>query len=172
MQCVYDIIYRMDTTRHKDMEVAALRVLDAYDINKPVVDVVKIAEGEGVKIKEIEMPKEYENVAGFYDKNTRTIYVEKKDFPERKLFSIAHELGHLFLQHQNATVLFRITRDDASYPVEEKEANSFAAHLLMPEFMLREYMRKYNLTKADYSKMAKIFGVPKSSMLHQLDRLR
>ncbi|MBX4206466.1 ImmA/IrrE family metallo-endopeptidase [Candidatus Parcubacteria bacterium] len=162
----------MDTTRHKEIEIEALKVLDDYEIADPVVNVAKIAEGQNVKIKEIEMPEGYGNVAGFYDKNTKAIYVEKKDPPQRKLFSIAHELGHLILQHQNATVLFRITREDAAYPLQEKEANSFAAHLLMPEFMLRKYMQKYNLTKADYGTMAKIFGVPVSSMLHQLERLK
>src|SRR3989338_10997484 len=123
----------------RGIENRALQILDAYNISKPVVDVAKIAKGENLKIKEINMPEGYEGVAGFYNKDERTIYVEVNDTPNRKLFSIAHELGHIFLNHQHATVLFRITREEGQYPQEESEANSFAAHLLMPDFMVRDY---------------------------------
>jgi Zn-dependent peptidase ImmA (M78 family) len=156
----------------KQIENKALQILEAYDINKPVVDVAKIADGEGIKIKEINMPSEYKNVAGFYDKSSKIIYIEASDSPKRKLFSVAHELGHVFLGHQHTTVLYRITREDGEYSTEEKEANSFAAHLLMPDFMLRECMKKYNLYRSDYKIMADIFGVPISSMQYTLDFLK
>lgn len=155
-----------------DIENKALRVLEDYKIEKPVVDVAKIAKGLGIEIKEINMPKGYEDVAGFYDEAKKIIYVEKNDPPQRKLFSIAHELGHVFLGHKHATVLFRITRKDAKYPKEESEANSFAAHLLMPDYMIEDYMSKYNLSKSDYTVLANIFGVPVSSMRHTLERLK
>ncbi len=158
-----------DEIDQKEIEARALRVLDDNDIIKPVVDVAKIAKSKDINIKEIAMPTEYNNdVAGFYDKDKKVIYVEITDSPQRKLFSIAHELGHVFLNHQNATVLYRITRKDTLYSKEERAANSFAAHLLMPEFMLREFMVKYNLTRSDYKIMAGIFGVPVSSMRHTL----
>jgi len=163
------MIYDID---HKEIEIRALRVLDAYNITEPVVDVTKIAKGEGIEIKEIKMPSEYSKVAGFYDKQKRTIYIEESDTPQRKLFSIAHELGHYFLDHKNYTVLFRIPKEDMEYPKEESAANSFAAHLLMPEFMLEDYLKKYNLSRSDYKIMAKIFGVPISSMKLTLEYLK
>ena len=156
----------------KEIEARALRVLDKYGITEPVVDVVEIANGEGIKIKEVEMPEEYKNVAGFYDKKEKTIFIAVNDTPQRKLFSVAHELGHIFLNHQNATVLYRITREDTNYSKEEREANSFAAHLLMPEYMINEYMDKYDLRRSDYKIMAKMFGVPEKSMRHTLEFLR
>jgi len=154
------------------IEISALKVLEANDITEPVVDVAKIAKSEGIEIKEINMPKDYESVAGFYDKKAKVIYIEKNDSPERKLFSIAHELGHVFLNHQHATVLYRITREEGQYPQEESEANSFAAHLLMPDFMVRDYLERFNLSKSDYRVMASIFGVPMSSMKHTLEWLK
>ncbi len=157
---------------HNRIEYKANTVLEAYDIKKPVVDVAKIAKGEGIDIKEINMPEGYSGVAGFYDKSNKVIYIEKNDPPQRKLFSIAHELGHVFLNHQHTTVLFRITREDGKYQAEESAANSFAAHLLMPRFMLEEYMQKYNLSKADYKVLASIFGVPISSMEYTLEYLK
>jgi len=38
----------------------------------------------------------------------------------------------------------------------------------MPDFMLKKYLKKYNLTKSDHLEMAKIFGVSDSGMEHTL----
>lgn len=157
---------------HDEIENKALDVLEAYGITKPVVDVAKIAKGEGIEIKEIAMPQEYDSVAGFHDKDKKFIYVNVNDSGPRKLFTIAHELGHIFLGHKNYNVLFRIPKKDSKYGTEEMGANSFAAHLLMPDFMLREYMGKYNLSKLDYRVMADIFGVPLSAMKPTLERFK
>jgi Zn-dependent peptidase ImmA (M78 family) len=156
---------------HNEIENKAWDVLDAYNINKPVVNVAEIAKGEGIEIKEIEMPKGYDGVAGFFDKAKKIIYVNVDDVPARKLFTVAHELGHIFLEHKTYSVLFRVPRKDVNYSKEEKEANSFAAHLLMPRFMLREYLQKYNLARSDYKVMADIFGVPVTSMKPSLEYL-
>jgi Zn-dependent peptidase ImmA (M78 family) len=157
---------------HFLIENKALDVLDQNNITKPVVNAIKIAENVGFNIKEIDMSKEYADVAAFHDNKTRVIYVAAKDKPSRKLFSIAHELGHIFLGHQNYEVLFRIPNENGAYSKNEKEANSFAAHLLMPEFMVQEYLDKYSLTKVDYVKMSNIFGVPIVAMRDTLERLR
>ena len=39
----------------------------------------------------------------------------------------------------------------------------------MPEFMVREYMEKYRLSKSDYKKMSEIFGVPIVAMKVRLE---
>jgi Zn-dependent peptidase ImmA (M78 family) len=161
------------SVNHDGIKALASKVLEDNDIMEPVVDVAKIAKSKGIEIKEINMPSEYSEVAGFYDKAKKIIYVEATDHPRRKLFSIAHELGHVFLNHQNATVLYRKTKKDDGddYSNEEKEANSFADHLLMPDFMLKEYLRKFNLSASDYGIMADLFGVPTTSMKHTLQYL-
>lgn len=150
----------------------ALDVLDKYDITEPVVNVMEISKGVGVEIKEMKMSQEYKDVAGFYDAGSEIIYINSSDKPTRKLFTIAHELGHIFLEHKNYSVLFRVPKKDTSYTKAEKEANCFAANLLMPDFMLKTYMTKYNLTINDSSKMAEIFGVPLVSMIKKLEYLK
>src|SRR5690606_30495530 len=52
---------------------------------------------------------------------------------ERWIFSAAHELGHL-LRHLDAYDV----RHHEEKPDEEKEANEFAAHFLMPEHLFRQ----------------------------------
>ena len=157
---------------HNHTENEALSVLEAYNITKPVVNAADIAKKEGYEIKEIEMPNGYDDVAGFYDKDKKTIYVNASDHPTRKLSTIAHELGHIFLGHSSYPVLFRVPKKDEGYLKKESEANSFAAKLLMPEFMVREYLQKYDLSRSDYRVMASMFGVPMSSMKHTLEWLK
>ncbi len=154
------------------IEGMTLDVLDEAGIEKPVVNAVEIARKQGISVKEIEMPEGYSDVAGFYNKGEKTIYVAKDDKPVRKLFTVAHELGHYFLGHENYSVLLRIPKADAIYPKEEKEANIFAADLLMPEFMMQEYLKKYNFSHSDYVEMSKIFGVPIQAMKNQLEYIK
>lgn len=157
--------------RKDSIEQEALRLLENYNITKPVVNAVDVAQKMGITVAEVSMPPAYKDVAGFYNKDSKTIYVAAEDSATRKLFTVAHEIGHVLLGHENYSVIFRMPRQDAIYPSEEKESNIFAADFLMPEFMLREYMEKYNLTTDDYKRLATIFGVPISSMKHQLKHL-
>src|SRR3989344_6045112 len=113
------------------IENTAFDVLDEAGIEEPVVDAVKIASSRSIAVKEIEMPENFSDVAGFYNNKEKTIYVAKMDKPVRKLFTVAHELGHIFLGHKQYDVLFRIPKPDVSYTRAEKEANIFAPDSIM-----------------------------------------
>ena len=162
----------METNDTARIERIAWDVLDNAGIEEPVVNAVEIAKKQNISVKEIEMPKEYSDVAGFYSEEEKIIYVAKDDKPVRKLFTVAHELGHYFLGHKNYSVLLRIPKADAVYSKEEKEANIFAADLLMPEFMVKEYLKKYDFSHSDYVKMSEIFGVPIQAMKNQLEYIK
>ena len=56
----------------------------------------------------------------------------------RQRFTIAHELGHLLLRHTKGYGVFNLDSKD----VNEKEANIFAAELLIPSNMLKNDIRK------------------------------
>lgn len=83
----------------------------------------------------------------------RTIYIRRDDKPmTRKLFSIAHEIGHWML-HSRDKERPRINFSDNPVideivTAEEQEANAFAAELLMPydevrNFIVRGYGIEY-----------------------------
>ncbi|MDD3531113.1 MAG: ImmA/IrrE family metallo-endopeptidase [Candidatus Pacebacteria bacterium] len=153
-----------DDINHAEIAEKADAILDKFGITEPVVDAVRIANGLGFKVKEITMPPRYFDVAGFYNNKDKTIYVQASDKPWRKLFTVAHEIGHNVLGHKNYEVLFRVQNKDQRYSEVEREANSFAASLLMPNWMLNRYLDAYGLTKKDYREMAKIFGVSEKAM--------
>jgi Zn-dependent peptidase ImmA (M78 family) len=75
-----------------------------------------------------------------YRPRQRRIEVNAKHLEVRRRFSIAHELGHFFLGHEQIDVEHGIREifgdEEESYQVagdREKEANAFATELLMPK---------------------------------------
>lgn len=78
----------------------------------------------------------------------------------RRRFTIAHELGHIVMHHIPIRVELRSD-------IKEKEANAFAADLLMPADEVRHCMLQ-GMTVSD---MASYFGVSVSAMSVRLDML-
>lgn len=59
------------------------------------------------------------------------IFYNQDEMIERVRFSIAHELGHYVMNH-----ITNLDKDDDLYQIQEHEANTFAAQLLMPYQLL------------------------------------
>lgn len=101
----------------------------------------------------------------------------------RQRFTIAHELGHLFL-HNNGVLDGVYVDRSAEYTIEfrnevsssgevrkEREANAFAAALLMPKSLLLEEIEQHHLNLADDDSLivlAKKFNVSVSAMAYRL----
>ena len=64
------------------------------------------------------------------------IFYNEQEKTERVRFSIGHELGHYLLGHD-----FNLPKGD-QYDRQEVETNFFAAQLLMPEQILREFQKR------------------------------
>lgn len=135
-----DLDYRPNYARVKSY-VRSIR--DEFGIFSPPVNPVEIARNMGIDVRFVKFNAENQNVSGFYDPDENVIYVNKDEFPLRQTFTIAHELGHAVLHREWAKsadyrVFMRDDRTDHGEP-HEKEANAFAAHLLVPRDLLNEY---------------------------------
>ncbi|MEM8820124.1 MAG: ImmA/IrrE family metallo-endopeptidase [Pseudomonadota bacterium] len=124
-------------------EVSAL--LGKYDIDEPPVDPVRLARNEGLGVRFVSFAGDYSAVSGFYDPGENAIYVNEDEYPLRQTFTIAHELGHAKLHRDWAasadySLLWRDQSKNAD-DFHEKEANAFAAHLLVPRKFLEKYYR-------------------------------
>jgi Zn-dependent peptidase ImmA (M78 family)/transcriptional regulator with XRE-family HTH domain len=84
---------------------------------------------------------------------------------ERWIFTAAHELGHLLL-HLGAYQVDNMTEDDD----EEKEADIFAAHFLMPEHLFQKELKDAaGLSWYDrVFKLKRIFRVSYRSVLYRI----
>jgi Zn-dependent peptidase ImmA (M78 family) len=121
-----------------------------YGITTVPVNLDKLTKRAGIAVK-------YENfdevLSGFvYQKHgIKYIGVNSEHTNTRKRFTIAHELGHLFL-HKNISVnydqgvmLFRDSHASDGTDLREIQANQFAAELLMPEDSVRDEVAKLGL---------------------------
>lgn len=139
----------------------AQQVLDANFAHETPIRVTDIAQNYGLQIKIVDLGAYQSDVAGFIDSKTKTIFVNKNDGVTRQAFTIAHELGH-WLMHQNElkskpdkyAILYRRPLGEPNPDPVEKQANTFAAALLVP----KELLEKYKDVK-DHGKIADIFGV-------------
>lgn len=89
-----------------------------------------------------------EETAGILDREARTLMIADKFRYETRRFTAAHEIGH-FVLHEGLkeTMLHRdrpiggLTRDGGNKPFYEREADHFAACLLMPRKSVIAFFR-------------------------------
>lgn len=99
------------------------------------------------------------------------IGVNSVHHPKRQQFTMAHELGHYFLHRETIgeiddSILFRA--DGFGEPGPEREANLFAAELLMPDEEFLGSIRKFNGNVDDISNY---FGVSSLAVRIRADSL-
>jgi Zn-dependent peptidase ImmA (M78 family) len=96
------------------------------------------------------------------------IVVNKLHPDTRRLFTIAHELGHFFLHTTLNKPYHLYLEQPGKYSAECAQANCFAANLLMPRKQV------YELTESGYTiqQMADYFQVSYSAMLLRLRKLK
>jgi hypothetical protein len=169
----------------KLLEAAILRGRDALP-----VDVTFLAEEvEGLDVQERadlraltdapQMPAGA-HLSGLLLPGSRRIWVDAVEAarsPGRRRFTIAHELGHWRLHAAGPDAQARFCRSDevggdpaqlAHLAELEREANRFAAALLMPEALVRELAAA---TRLSIPLMARRFGVSAPAMQVRLQTL-
>src|SRR6202049_1685842 len=128
--------------RRRKIESLVRDLLATYDITTAPVPVERIAKAKGARLFHQSLE---DDVSGFLyrDEAQAVIGVNTHHAPVRQNFTMAHELGHLLLHDQEKLHVdhgFRVRlRDDVSSQgtdEPEREANFFAASLLMPKVFL------------------------------------
>jgi hypothetical protein len=102
---------------------------------------------------------------------------EGKQWPPRRRFTIAHELGHWRLHRKpGQQSLFcrkaSVSEDDAEQPKQERkklppieaEANTFAAALLMPRHLMREHYERLKHDDDCHRRMCGLFAASQVAM--------
>lgn len=163
----------MPSPNRRTAERKAKEVLARYrphGVSLPV-DVRDLASRADVKI--IDYPLDPNHSGVLVRKNGQAvIVVNENHHPRRQRFSIAHELGHLFL-HEGAEIFHRheFHRPNDSHEVQ---ANYFAAEILMPAEAVRDEASKVKvdmLTDRSVLLLARRFDVSVAAMTARLERL-
>lgn len=143
-------INRLELVRNR-----ARNLYDKYSLSVPV-DLNEI-----IKIKDIDIAykENRHGIDGWTKIQKEPPYIEINSeitFEPRKRFTIAHELGHIFIPWHTGVVLCSL--DDPSYKIQgqrmvntqELEANTFASELLMPTEWLQ---KNFDLKNASLSEL-------------------
>lgn len=164
--------------RRAEMLVAEL------GLKEPQIDVEDVARKLGARVHKLNL----DDVSGLLVSQPGTvpyIVVNEKHPPTRRRFTLAHEIGHLYLQHHFKTedgvhvdrgnfISFRNERTKLGTDALEVEANQFAAALLMPTKMIQREAAKFGDLMMDthVDDLARTFGVSQQAMTIRLSTLK
>ena len=127
--------------------VTAAKVIRDHRVEELPVDPISLARRVGIEV--IEKPREAKGVSGMLIRvgnEFSIVYATHVNNVGFQNFSVAHELGHYFLQGHSDAVLdgTGIHQSRAGFVSDdryEREADCFAAHLLMPPKLFSAAMR-------------------------------
>jgi Zn-dependent peptidase ImmA (M78 family) len=149
-------------------EQAAEAVLAKYWPDRRVpIDAFAIAAAMGASVTDFYDRPE----SGYLQINPQggvRIGVNRQDPPARQRFTAAHEIGHWMLGHGNSFRDLASNYSSASDTIVERQANAFAACLLMPRGQVIGLAR--NSTKS-VDEMARTFSVSRVAMEYRLRNL-
>lgn len=156
----------MDSTLRDKINELASTVLRCYEITPPITDITKEVEKLGGEIKEDCSLGVFSDGKIEKQGDSFSISVPTNQSNARKNFTIAHELGHLFL-HMG----YKIDKELWESPENkvynrsgnsefELQANEFAAAFLMPKELYKKVMDENTVGNTVYiAKVAKFFNV-------------
>jgi Zn-dependent peptidase ImmA (M78 family) len=164
-----------------EIEKSVATLLKKHSITEPPVPVERIARAEGLPIIETVYSGD---VSGALIRSNGLvgIAVNTTHHPNRRRFTVAHELAHFQLKHEGEhvdrdfTVLRRDDRSSEANDWLEIEANAYAACLLMPrEFLLRDLRVNFkgdlDLSEEHLATIAKRYKVSTTALNYRLINL-
>jgi Zn-dependent peptidase ImmA (M78 family) len=160
------------------------QLIDNGTIHAPPVDPLKVAKATGLIVIADDLGPE---VSGLLVRRGGQVVVavQRSDPPNRRNFTIAHEVGHHVLGHQfqpgehvhidkGNYISQRGPRSSTGVDPKEVEANQFAAALLMPAQLLHREALKLGtpILDSDVAALASLFKVSEQAMTIRLSALK
>ncbi|WP_298089150.1 ImmA/IrrE family metallo-endopeptidase [uncultured Sphingomonas sp.] len=135
----------------------AEQLLQELGITEPnEIDVEVIAWSVGARVRYRPLPRGDARIVGMGDR--AIITVDDRASRVRQRFSVAHELGH-WHHHRGQRLICHDASGNAPDDTCEREADRYAAELLMPRFMLVPWMAKAPISIALADGVARLFHV-------------
>ena len=169
----------------QEIEQVVSQILTKHRILSPPIPIEAIAVGENLPV--VESPFGSDISGALIRSNGFTgIAVNGSQHPNRKRFTVAHELAHHVLEHLGEqdhldwkfTILRRDEKSSDASDTREMEANFFAASLLMPRELLKKDLQQRisangeaDLQPRDIQALAKRYQVSETAMKYRLMNL-
>lgn len=154
------------TNEYIKQQADKLLLESGYASQFPVL-IEKIAEFLGFKLYSFKPDEKTSNLSGFVNHREKRIYTNKEDSTQRKIVTIAHEIGHIVLH--GAHLDHVDYKKSTSLNLKERQADEFAACILMPENVFKQQYIKF---RKNYETLADFFYVPLSEVYLRASHLR
>lgn len=163
----------------KGAESRVSEILKRFGITEPPVPAENIARGLGAQITYEPFEGEISGML-LRDQDTLVIGVNSRHAPTRQRFTVAHEIGHILIHEGRPVFIDRFVRvnfRDGESSTEEREANAFAAELLMPHDLIISAADSVLLKRPEYTPeklvrvLARQFEVSLAAMQYRLINL-
>jgi Zn-dependent peptidase ImmA (M78 family) len=156
------------------IEIEAERVLSKCGVTELPVPIEYVADCLGLRVRRAPST-EFSGLLLRRD-GTAMVGVNSNEAPVRQRFTIAHEIGHFVMHPQkDAFVDFRKNfRPNGPADLRERQANMFAAAVLMPRKMLLQEIERLTPgldVQGAISKLARRYGVSVEAMRYRLINL-
>lgn len=123
---------------YKNVRNAAWQCLIDFKVSELPVKPSLIARAAGIKViknSDVHELSPHESGVSLLDKNQWYMIYDDENTRQRCRFTIAHELGHIFLGHELRKG-YHARKFDTSRPIVEQEADIFASRILAPACVL------------------------------------
>lgn len=124
----------MNYKDYQNARDAVWQLLIDLGISELPINTVKICAELGIKLHYYEPTDESDGMS-CYINNIPHIFVSSAVLPERRRFTVAHEIGHIILNHVGKFELVNREPTPQDNPIEQA-ANVFASRLLAPACVL------------------------------------
>lgn len=128
--------------KEKQVRKIAQRVMTKYKLHPPV-DMMGLIQEKGITCVEENLGTNADGYSDLKDSDLKIVLNSAIQYEPRKRFTLAHELGHIFISwHSDVTLC--VTDNEYSehnkLDIQEHEANVFASEILMPTEWVKEML--------------------------------
>jgi Zn-dependent peptidase ImmA (M78 family) len=150
---------------YKERGFGASNVLLHLGMLEPPTDPFKIAEALEIIVIQRKFENNKQSGSLIWNQGVPIIWVNKNHHINRKRFTVAHEMGHIF----TGTIGASADYDELKHSPDETRANEFAVMLLMPEWQVTAMFMKYG---RNTELLASMFMVSEKVMAIRLRMLK
>lgn len=169
----------------RDIESTASGLLDRLKIADTPIPIKRIIRELDIKLSSFDLGNDVSGVLVIEDDSARIGYNPSEPIV-RQRFTLAHELGHYLLHSgqkqnnlfvDNIKVMFRRQGSTPKELRQEKQANAFAAALLMPKSLVQQEYEKLSAREKQLTddnivkKLSSVFKVSEIAMTYRLMNL-
>lgn len=158
---------------YKNIRESAWQCLLDFKVDSLPVDVRNIAAQAGIKVvsnSTLDVLKPEERGRSYFDGELWVIIYNDKMSVERSRYTLAHEIGHIFLGHDLKHSEMANVKKFSSKPRLEIEADTFALRLLCPACVIHSLELQSAQEIAEYCKIELPYAEQRFSRMKVLNK--